>query len=192
MQKKVNDKQDIVITLHYDEINQKAVLDETIKEHIDGIQAKKGQRTIGDFYDITIIKQIGKESQYIRKVPKKIEIIFEIPKNMQKGRDYVVLRNHDGEVTELETRQEGNRLYVQSDLFSVYAIAYVPLPEEPSAGNGQNQGFIYDASVSVSAPKLDEVPKTGEEPVCVPQRMNEILPWQEIREDQTCRKKEEE
>ena len=200
LQKREDESLDIKVTIRIDEVAENNAPDENVKEQMSQITANQSNRTIIDFYDITITKTVGNHSSSIRQIPREMDLVFEIPAGLQNGSDYVIVRNHDGVLSELETQREGNLLYAKSDLFSVYAIAYVPAEEPPITppGNTSNDNhtsvkpptIIYGSSEE--NPKLDEVPKTGEEPFFLPQNKNNILPWQEIRKEQTCKKKEEE
>jgi hypothetical protein len=82
-----------------------------------------------------------------------VELIFWIPENMRDGSKYQVLRNHNGIVSALRTRQIGYYLYAYSDEFSTYAIAYVPNATQTGSG-GSSSAVIPEApTVVITSPK---------------------------------------
>lgn len=160
------------------------------------IREKAGDRTVSDFYEVTITKRVGEEVTAITELREEIELVFEIPPTMQGGSDYCVLRNHEGNVTALPTVQEGNKLRTASRLYSTYAIAYIPAAAS-QGGAAENSGMAENSGTAETAGKagerkLDDVPKTGHDTDrTAGDPSGGVTMWLETGDEKKCRKKEE-
>jgi hypothetical protein len=149
--------------------------DEAVKKSLANLSLRSGanQREY-KFFEVTIHKIVGEEESIITETPKDIELMFWIPENMQNGSDYVILRDHQGEITALPTRKIGNILYAWSSQFSNYAIAYTPAPN--SGGNGGSgsgseatETLFPTPAVDVTSPKTrEQLPVTANDWIAVP------------------------
>ncbi|MDR0963688.1 MAG: hypothetical protein LBM60_03630, partial [Clostridium sp.] len=107
------------------------------------------EQKISRFFEITIEKTVGGETTLITQTGTEVELIFWIPEYMRDGSEYQVLRNHNGTVSALRTRQNGYYLYAYSDEFSTYAIAYVP----NATGAGQGGSLSEAPTIVITSPK---------------------------------------
>lgn len=72
---------------------------------------------------------------------------------LKDGRKFYVLRNHDGETTVLDTKQDGNKLTFETDKFSTYAVAYTDVADTTATTD--------TTTTTDGKAELDETPKTG-------------------------------
>ena len=87
---------------------------------------------LGMFLDVNLYKQIEGESKVkIEEVDGKVKISFEIPDDLLKdGREYYIIRVHDGEADRIEATVENGVLTFETDRFSTYALAYTLSEDE--------------------------------------------------------------
>ena len=79
------------------------------------IQQAAGKRTVGTYFDISLIKNVtwqdgSQESLPVSNVPREIVFTITIPEGMRGGKDYAVVRYHDGVAEVLQTTQIGTHL----------------------------------------------------------------------------------
>jgi hypothetical protein len=157
-----------------------SVEDEAVKKSLANLSLRGGanQREY-KFFEVTIRKIVGEEESIITETPKDIELMFWIPANMQNGSDYVILRDHQGEITALPTRKIGNILYAWSSQFSNYAIAYTPAPTMGGSGSSGSsemaEPLLPDPAVDVASPKTrEQLPVTANDWMVVPTAISGI------------------
>jgi hypothetical protein len=152
-----------------------SVDDEAVKKSLANLSLRSGanQREY-KFFEITIRKIVGEEESIIAETPKDVELMFWIPENMQGGSDYMILRDHLGEISALPTRKIGSILYAWSSQFSNYAIAYTPTPAQGGYG-GSGSGseaadtLLPDPAVDVTSPKTrEQLPVTANTWIAIP------------------------
>ena len=90
-----------------------------------------GDKNIGAYIDLSIIKTVNEVSTNIYETKDEIEITINIPEELLKiddntTREYYIIRLHDDKVELLDTiyNEEGNTLTFSTDKFSTYAISY--------------------------------------------------------------------
>ena len=122
------------------------------------IQQAAGGRTVGSYFDISLIKNItwqdgSQESLLVSNVPREIVFTITIPEGMRGGKDYAVVRYHDGVAEVLHTTQIGDTLRFSSDKYSTYAIIYTPIEKHDvpdTKHNNDSQGSSSDSQVSAA------------------------------------------
>ncbi len=127
-----------------------------VKEKMEEV-AKKANKEIkmAEYYDIDIVVLAnGKVVGHLKELTKEVELKVSIPENLPeiaKGytRKYYIIRNHEGEVTVLDTNvsEDGKYLTFKSDKFSTYALGY----SDEKIDNSSN------------VVNLDSSPKTGDQ-----------------------------
>lgn len=82
---------------------------------------------IAQYLDLSIGLMVGNEKLgEVNQLTGKIEFTLAMPENfVQEGRTYYILRMHDGKVTKLPVKMDGNILKFETDQFSTYALVYV-------------------------------------------------------------------
>jgi len=77
------------------------------------------------YFDITMLKSMGGNTEKITELPTTMEVVIEIPDDIyQKGKTYSVLRVHNGELTVLpDLDDDPKTITFRTDRFSSYAIA---------------------------------------------------------------------
>lgn len=89
-----------------------------------------GEFTIGRYLNITFTKSVnGEDESEIHEINAPIKISFRLSDNLlntnsKVKREYMVLRNHDGEVTTLSGTFADGIITFETDRFSAYAIAW--------------------------------------------------------------------
>ena len=83
-----------------------------------------GQKPL-KYFDITMLKSMGGNTEKITELPTTMEVVIEIPDDIyQKGKTYSVLRVHNGELTVLpDLDDDPKTITFRTDRFSSYAIA---------------------------------------------------------------------
>ncbi|WP_343249308.1 carboxypeptidase regulatory-like domain-containing protein [Diplocloster hominis] len=122
------------------------------------IQQAAGGRTVGSYFDISLIKNItwqdgSQESLLVSNVPREIVFTITIPEGMRGGRDYAVVRYHDGVAEVLQTTQIGDTLRFSSDRYSTYAIIYTPIEKHDvpdTKHNNDSQSSGSDSQISAA------------------------------------------
>lgn len=119
--------------------------------------AKKADKEINmaKYYDIDIVVLAnGEVVGHLKELTKEVELKVSIPDNLPKlakgyARKYYIIRDHEGEVTVLDTTvsEDGKYLTFKSDRFSTYALGY----SDEKIDNSNN------------IVNLDSSPKTGDQ-----------------------------
>ena len=83
-----------------------------------------GQKPL-KYFDVTMLKTMGGNTEKITELPTTMEVIIEIPEDIyQAGKTYSVLRVHNGELTILpDLDDDPKTITFRTDRFSAYAIA---------------------------------------------------------------------
>lgn len=81
---------------------------------------------LGQYLDVSLIKEIGDESQILSRTYRPVRITFEVPKELRgDGRNYALVRVHNGETAVLKDMDTApDTVTVETDLFSTYAIVF--------------------------------------------------------------------
>ncbi len=102
-------------------------------------------RSVAMYLDIDLkLKNITNNTEtLIENTQNPIKIKNEIPENMRGGRDYKIIRVHNGVIEILDTVLEGNYLIFETDRFSQYAISYTPDKDDDDTyvKNNQNESL---------------------------------------------------
>lgn len=138
----VESGKNITTELIVDEIKEEQVasIKEEIRVEIEKeATAKLGADTKVQYMDICImLKAEDSELGTLNKLQEEIAITIAIPKEI-KGENYLykVIRNHNGEITTLETKDNGDgTITFMTDRFSTYALAYSQeITEDSNAGS---------------------------------------------------------
>ena len=109
----------------------------------DLIDSKKGNTTIGMYFDIDLLKQIGSDSPAnITETNGAVTITLKVPSslinsNSSVTRTYQMIRVHNGVATVIPcTYNAANQtISCETDQFSTYALAYVDQPNNSGGGN---------------------------------------------------------
>ena len=101
----------------------------------DKVVAELGKNASIQYLDLSIILKAGNEELgTLNKLREEITITIAVPEKLKaEGRTYKVIRNHDGEVTVLDTvvNKDGT-ISFKTDRFSTYALAYADKEETNS------------------------------------------------------------
>lgn len=132
----------------------------------DLIDSKKGNTTIGMYFDIDLLKQIGSDSPVnITDTDGAVTITLKVPSslinsNSSVTRTYQMIRVHNGVATVIPcTYNAANQtISCETDQFSTYALAYV---DQQNNSGGENTGGGSTTDGSNNNVK-DEAPKTGD------------------------------
>jgi len=123
-------KKDIDVALNIKDITPNAEIKNKISEKI-----KNG--TIANYFDVSI-NVIDKSTNTIignlTELNNKITLSIEIPDSLKAKegyiRKYYILREHNGVIEVLDTKNENGTLTFETDKFSTYALAYTEMKEE--------------------------------------------------------------
>ncbi len=113
--------------------NDKAVIE-------DKVTSVLGEDAKVQYLDVTIVlKADDEELGTLNKLEEEITITVAIPEELKaEGRTYKVIRNHNGEVTVLDTvLNDDGTISFKTDRFSTYALAYA---DEEGTGTNPNPG----------------------------------------------------
>lgn len=152
---------------------------EVIEDIEDKVTSVLGEDAKVQYLDVAIVlKADDKELGTLNKLEEEITITVAIPEELKaEGRTYKVIRNHNGEVTVLDTvLNEDGTISFKTDRFSTYALAYAdgegtgmnPNPGNTSSegGNtpseGGNTSSEGNTNPSVEENKAAKAPQTGD------------------------------
>ena len=81
---------------------------------------------IDRYFQITLVKSAGGYPELITEIKEEAEFTLQIPEEVrQEGRDYCIVRNHNGEITLLkDLDNDPNTITIRTDRFSPYAFAH--------------------------------------------------------------------
>ena len=135
---KIKNGQSIEIFLEVKDISESVSADDKEK-----IEAKLGKDTLAMYLDINLYKQVeGEEATKITKTKQPVTISFIIPEkyintDSNVTRTFKVFRLHEGKVTEIEVKINGNVGTFETDEFSTYALAYTDtiITSNPQTGD---------------------------------------------------------
>ena len=164
----------VVKELNQEEIaqNDKAVIE-------DKVTSVLGEDAKVQYLDVAIVLKVDDEELgTLNKLEEEITITVAIPEELKaEGRTYKVIRNHNGEVTVLETvLNEDGTISFKTDRFSTYALAYAdeegtganPNPDNtPSEGGSTPSEGGSIPSEGNTKPSVDDnkeakAPQTGD------------------------------
>ncbi len=148
--------------------NEVAQIEQTAIE--EKVTAELGEDAKVQYLDVSIVLMAGDEELgTLNKLEEEITITVAIPEELKvEGRTYKVIRNHNGEVTVLDTVvNEDGTISFKTDRFSTYALAYA---DEEGTGTNQNPGNKPSAdnsntntNQSENTPTTDtKAPQTGD------------------------------
>ncbi len=127
---KVEVKVDIVLVDNMDEDAQ-GEFDTYLEEYNVGLEdsAKATQALV---FDISVIKSLAGVEENITTLDTPITITIKIPEEYQaEGREFFILRSHDGEITILEDLDDDpTTITISTDCFSNYTLNYVEVEED--------------------------------------------------------------
>lgn len=133
----------------------------------DAFETAAGNRRIAQYYDISIRADVvvndkvveGLNDIYITKLSEPVLINLHMPKDLVKGDGlYSMFRYHAGGVDLLSTSEEDNMIIFNTDLFSIYALAYDDVGD--SIENTQN---TMGESDNMTTEQLSQIAQTGDE-----------------------------
>ena len=105
---------------------------------------------VGIYVDMRIFKSVSGRVNSVHDLNSPITVRIEAPENLRKiGREFIVVRVHDGKATVLNDYDENdNTITFRTDKFSTYAIAYKDKAEAAGTVNGGTEGNPYTGGVS--------------------------------------------
>ncbi len=118
---------------------------EVIESGIEAYQNELPNLTLGMYIDISMFIKIGdSEWDAITATGEPVEVVIGIPEELQEsGREYYIIRAHDGEYTFMEDRDDApDTITISTNLFSSYAIAY-QRTDAASMGNAEKCGLCH-------------------------------------------------
>ncbi len=145
----------VVINDNQDSISQndkQAIIDAIKVSEIDGLK-------IGIYFDIEVFYKLNDEAwQKVSRANDEILFTVEIPESMRAtGRDYYIIRNHDGIVEVLEDLDnDPNTITFKTKLFSTYAIGYsdesasIDDPSKTSDSNSTTMLLVTMAAMALA------------------------------------------
>lgn len=101
--------------------------------------------TIGMYADISIFIRMGQgDWEAVTSTKEPIEVVIGIPEEFrQHGREFYIIRSHEGEYTLLtDMDDDPETITISTDMFSAYAIAYVEAGKN-GAGDGARCGLCH-------------------------------------------------
>lgn len=93
----------------------------------------------------------------VTKLVEPVEFSYPLTGDAADGTDFHVLREHDGDIEELECRREGDVLLFSSDKFSSFAVVYTD-PSKPAPTDAPAATDAPDSSAGTSPQTGDETP----------------------------------
>ncbi len=93
-------------------------------------------------FDISVIKSLAGVEENITELDKTITITITIPEEYQAdGREFFILRNHDGEIQLLEDLDDDpTTITISTDCFSNYTLNYVEVEATTPEGEDEDKG----------------------------------------------------
>lgn len=123
-----------------------------------------GEFTIGRYLNITFTKSVnGEKESEIHEVKAPIKISFRLSNDLlntdrKVKREYMVLRNHDGEVTSLPGTFADGIITFETDRFSDYAIAWKDTAVSTSGSKKKHRsGSAQQEATAVAAPEVSQL-----------------------------------
>ncbi len=123
-----------------------------------------GEFTIGRYLNITFTKSVnGEKENEIHEIKAPIKISFRLSKDLlntdrKVKREYMVLRNHDGEVTSLPGTFADGIITFETDRFSDYAIAWKDTAVSTSGSKKKHRsGSAQQEAAAVAAPEVSQL-----------------------------------
>lgn len=125
----VNDGQTIEIRVDVKDISQSVPQQdqEVIEKGFAEYQKEVSNLVLGRYVDISMFMRLGEgDWDAVTSTEEPIEVVIGIPKDMQEeGREFYIIRAHEGEHTFLrDLDEEPDTITISTDMFSSYAIAY--------------------------------------------------------------------
>lgn len=142
----LEDGRKVKVAVVVKEIKNEDISKEEQKEINDFIKEEK----IAKYFDISLLLEIDNEvAGEITEPSKELSFTLTISDDLLKeGREFYIIRNHNGKVEKIETTRNGNKIEFKTDKFSTYALAYED--KEIKATEEDNK-----------AEEKDTTPKTG-------------------------------
>ena len=105
---------------------------------------------VGIYVDMRIFKSVSGRVNSVHDLNSPITVRIEAPENLRKiGREFIVVRVHDGKATVLNDYDENdNTITFRTDKFSTYAIAYKDKAGAVGTVSGGTEGNPYTGGVS--------------------------------------------
>ena len=123
-----------------------------------------GEFTIGRYLNITFTKSVnGEKESEIHEIKAPIKISFRLSNDLlntdrKVKREYMVLRNHDGEVTSLPGTFADGIITFETDRFSDYAIAWKDTAVSTSGSKKKHRsGSAQQEAAAVAAPEVSQL-----------------------------------
>ena len=123
-----------------------------------------GEFTIGRYLNITFTKSVnGEKENEIHEIKAPIKISFRLSNDLlntdrKVKREYMVLRNHDGEVTSLPGTFADGIITFETDRFSDYAIAWKDTAVSTSRSKKKHRsGSAQQEAAVVAAPEVSQL-----------------------------------
>lgn len=123
-----------------------------------------GEFTIGRYLNITFTKSVnGEKESEIHEIKAPIKISFRLSNDLlntdrKVKREYMVLRNHDGEVTSLPGTFADGIITFETDRFSDYAIAWKDTAVSTSGSKKKHRsGSAQQEATAVAAPEVSQL-----------------------------------
>ena len=123
-----------------------------------------GEFTIGRYLNITFTKSVnGEKENEIHEIKAPIKISFRLSNDLlntdrKVKREYMVLRNHDGEVTSLPGTFADGIITFETDRFSDYAIAWKDTAVSTSGSKKKHRsGSAQQEAAAVAAPEVSQL-----------------------------------
>lgn len=123
-----------------------------------------GEFTIGRYLNITFTKSVnGEKESEIHEIKAPIKISFRLSNDLlntdrKVKREYMVLRNHDGEVTSLPGTFADGIITFETDRFSDYAIAWKDTAVSTSRSKKKHRsGSAQQEAAVVAAPEVSQL-----------------------------------
>ena len=123
-----------------------------------------GEFTIGRYLNITFTKSVnGEKENEIHEIKAPIKISFRLSNDLfntdrKVKREYMVLRNHDGEVTSLPGTFADGIITFETDRFSDYAIAWKDTVVSTSGSKKKHRsGSAQQEAAVVAAPEVSQL-----------------------------------
>ena len=148
------------------EIITKDISEEISDEDKEKISNGIGNKKIGMYIDISLLKTIeGEGETYISNTNRKIKITISIPEELLKedNKNFYIVRMHDGKIEIISSTYDpvNQTITFETDKFSTYAIAYTEQKNEVLDDNTNNETFEENKEEMLEKENVVN-PKTGD------------------------------
>lgn len=169
----INKGQTVTAEIVVKEVEQNKIAQDEKNAIEEKVSDELGEDAKVQYLDVSIVLKAGDEELgTLNELQEEITITIAIPEELKaEGRTYKVIRNHNGEVTILDTVvNEDGTISFKTDRFSTYALAYAdkedtntnPNPGTPSTDNNKPSTDDNNKDTNKTPSTDTKAPQTGD------------------------------